>query len=137
MIFCLRQTQKKCIEQNMPLYAAFINFTKAFETVSSDGLLQVLTKFGCSAKFVNIVKSLHSEMQASVAQGTNHSNEFAVTNGVKQGCILAPTLFSLYLSTMLGVAFDDSLDGVSIQTQHKADLFKFLTLKREQKHHKR
>ena len=71
-------------------------------------------------------------MQASVAQGTNHSNEFAVTNGVKQGCILAPTLFSLYLSAMLGVAF-----GVSILTQHKADLFKFLTLKREQKHHKR
>ena len=132
MIFCLRQTQKKCIEQSMPLYAAFIDFAKAFETVSSDGLLQVLTKFGCSAKFVNIVKSLHSEMQASVAQGTNHSNEFAVTNGVKQGCILAPTLFSLYLSAMLGVAF-----GVSILTQHKADLFKFLTLKREQKHHKR
>ena len=98
MIFCLRQTQKKCIEQNMPLYAAFIDFTKAFETVSSDGLLQVLTKFGCSAKFVNIVKSLHSEMQASVAQGTNHSNEFAVTNGMKQGCVLAPTLIYFTLS---------------------------------------
>ena len=62
-------------------------------------------------------------MQASVAQGTNHSNEFAVTNGVKQGCVFAPT-FSLYLSAMLlEVAFDDSLDGVSIQTQHNANLF--------------
>ena len=123
MIFCLRQTQEKCIEQNMPLYAVFIDFTKAFDTVSRDGLWQVLTKFGCPAKFVNIIKSLHSGMQASVAQGTNHSNEFAVTNGVKQGCVLAPTLFSLYLSAMLEVAFDDSLDDVSIQTRHNADLF--------------
>ena len=123
MIFCLRQTQEKCIEQNMPLYAVFIDFTKAFDTVSRDGLWQVLTKFGCPAKFVNIIKSLHSGMKASVAHGTNHSNEFAVTNGVKQGCVLALTLFSLYLSAMLEVAFDDSLNGVSIQTRHNADLF--------------
>ena len=123
MIFCLRQTQEKCIEQNMPLYAVFIDFTKAFDTVSRDGLWQVLSKFGCPSKFVNIIKSLHSGMQAEVAQGPTHSNEFAVTNGVKQGCVLAPTLFSLYLSAMLEVAFDDSLDGVCIQTRQNADLF--------------
>jgi len=38
MIFCLRQTQEKYIEQNMPLYAVFIDFTKTFEMVSRDGL---------------------------------------------------------------------------------------------------
>jgi len=36
MIFCLRQTQEKCIEQNTPLYAVFIDFTKACDTVSRD-----------------------------------------------------------------------------------------------------
>ena len=123
MIFCLRQTPEKCIEQNMPLYAVFIDFTKAFDMVSRDGLWQVLTKFGCPAKFVNIIKSLHSGMQASVAHGTKHFNEFAVKNGVKQGFVLAPTLFSLDLSAMLEAAFDDSLDGVSIQTRHNADIF--------------
>ena len=46
-----------------------------------------------------------------------------MTNGVKQGCVFAPT-FSLYLSAMLlEVAFDDSLDGVTIQTRHNASLF--------------
>ena len=62
-------------------------------------------------------------MKASVAHGTSHSNKFAVTNGVKQGCVLAPTLFSLNLSTMLEVPFDDSLNGVSIQTRYNAELF--------------
>ena len=123
MIFCLRPTQDKGIEQNMQLYAVFIDFTKVFDMVSRKGLWQVLTKFGCPAKFANIIKSLNSGMQASVAQGTNHSNEFAVTNGVKQGCVLASTFFSLYLSLMLEVAFDDSLNGVSSQTRHNADLF--------------
>ena len=38
MIFVLRQIQEKCREQNMDLYAAFIDLTKAFNTVSRDGL---------------------------------------------------------------------------------------------------
>ena len=66
---------------------------------------------------------MHSGMQASVVQGTYHSNKFAVMNGVKQGCVLASTLFSLYLSAVLEIAFDDSLDGVSSQTRHNTDLF--------------
>jgi len=52
MIFCLRQTQEKCIEQNLLLYADFN--MKTFDMVSRDGLWQVFTKF------VNIVESLHN-----------------------------------------------------------------------------
>ena len=62
-------------------------------------------------------------MQAQVAQGRTTSHGFAVTNGVKQGCVLAPTLFSLYLSAMLEVAFKDVNEGVYIRTRHNADLF--------------
>ena len=36
MIFVLRQIQGKCREQNMGLYAAFVDLTKAFDTVSRD-----------------------------------------------------------------------------------------------------
>ena len=38
MTFVLRQIQEKCREQNMGLYAAFVDLTKAFDTVSRDGL---------------------------------------------------------------------------------------------------
>ena len=38
MIFVLRQTQEKCREQNMGLYAAFVDLTKAFDTISRDEL---------------------------------------------------------------------------------------------------
>ena len=42
MIFTLREVQEKCIEQNMPLYAVFVHFKKAFDTVNRDGLWKVL-----------------------------------------------------------------------------------------------
>ena len=38
MIFSLRQLQEKCREQNVPLFLAFVDLTKAFDTVSREGL---------------------------------------------------------------------------------------------------
>ena len=62
-------------------------------------------------------------MQAHVDQGNYISKKFALANGEKQGCVLAPTLFSLYLSAiMLEVAFDDVGDGIFIQTRFDTDL---------------
>lgn len=123
MIFSLRQVQEKCVEQNMELYAVFIDFSKAFDTVSREALWSVLKRFGCTDKVVNLVRELHDGMQAKVIQGKDTSSGFDVTNGVKQGCVLAPTLFSLYLTAILHVAFKDIHKGIYIQTRHSADLF--------------
>ena len=46
MIFTARQLQEKCQEQNVDLYMTFIDLTKAFDTVSRDGLWKIMTKFG-------------------------------------------------------------------------------------------
>ena len=51
------------------------------------------------------------------------SESFSVTNGVKQGCVLAPTPFSIFLSAMLDEAFRDKGGGVYIQSRQSADLF--------------
>ena len=101
----------------------FVDFSKAFDTVSRVGLWQVLLKFGCIDKFISIIEALHTEMQANVTMSRFVSSDFAVSNGVKQGCVLAPTLFSLYLAAMLEVAFKDIQEGVYIQTRKEADLF--------------
>ena len=53
MIFSVRQLQEKCREQQMPLYIAFIDLTKAFDLVSRKGLFQLLKRLAvlpsCSA----------------------------------------------------------------------------------------
>ena len=60
MIFALRQIQKKCREQNIDLYAAFIDLTKAFDTASCDGLWKVLACLGCPPKFRTILRHVSS-----------------------------------------------------------------------------
>ena len=51
MIFAARQLQEKCQEQNVDLYMTFVDLTKAFDTVSHEGLWKIMAKFGSPAKF--------------------------------------------------------------------------------------
>ena len=44
IVFTLRLLKEKCIEQNKSLYTVFINFTRAFDTVSRTALYKVLQK---------------------------------------------------------------------------------------------
>ena len=71
----------------------------------------------------NYDRGLHTGMMASVSVGGEVSESFGVTNGVKQGCVLAPTLFSVFLSAILDEALRDTGDGVYIQSKKSADLF--------------
>ena len=94
MIFTVRQLQEKCQEQNCGLYITFVDLTKAFDTVNRDGLWKIMSKFGCPEKFINIVRLFHDGMEARVKDNGEFSEPLPVTNGVNQGCVLAPTLFS-------------------------------------------
>ena len=69
-----------------------------------------------------MIESLHTGMMVNVRNGGEVSDTFAIT-GVKQGCVLAPTLFSIFLSAMLEEAFRDMGDGIYIQSRQNADLF--------------
>jgi len=104
MIFSLRQLQEKCIEQHKDLFLIFIDLTKAFDTVNRDGLWAILAKIGCPANFVNIICSFHDGMLARVIDGGDISAAFSVTSSTKQGCVLAPLLFSIFFSMLLYVA---------------------------------
>ena len=115
MIFCLRQLQEKCIEQDRPLYIVFVDFTKAFDTVGRTGLWQLLRKCGCPENFTIMIESLLTGMIVNVSNGGEVSDTFAITNGVKQGCVLAPTFFSIFLSAILEEAIRDMGNGVYIQ----------------------
>nr|VZI47363.1 unnamed protein product [Spirometra erinaceieuropaei] len=114
MIFAARQLQEKCQEMRTHLYSTFVDLTKAFDTVNCEGLWKIMQKFGCPERFTQMVRQLHDGMIARVTDNGAVSEAFAVTNGVKQGCVLAPTLFSLMFSAMLMDAYRDERPGIRI-----------------------
>ena len=123
MIFAVRQLQEKCQEQNVDLYTTFVDLTKAFDTVCREGLWKIMAKYGCPDKFISMVRQFHDGMTARVQDDGDYSEPFPVTNGVKQGCVLAPTLFSMMFSAMLNDAFRDGDIGVDFRYRTDGKLY--------------
>jgi hypothetical protein len=133
MIFSLRQLQEKCQEQHMPLYIAFIDLTKAFDLVSRSGLFRLLQKIGCPPHLLAVVTSFHENMHSTVCYNGATSEAFPVSSGVKQGCVLAPTLFGIFFSMLLQYAFKDCSEGVYIRTRSDGKLYNIARLRAKTK----
>ena len=125
MIISLRQLQEKCPEQRLPLYNAFIDPTIAFDLVSRLALFKLLQRIGCPPKLLKFITSLHEEMQGTVQFEVSSSEPFSIKSGVKQGCVLASTLFGILFLLLLGFAFKENEEGVYIHTRSYGRLFNF------------
>ena len=82
MIFCARQLIEKAIEHNTKEFLLFVDLRKVYDFVPRDVMWLILSKYGVY-KF--------DYMQAV---GDNVA-QVVVSNGLRQGCVLAPTLFIL------------------------------------------
>ena len=74
MIYVARLLQEKCREQHRHLFFAFIDLTKAFDTVNRELLWEVLSKFGCTPRFLTILREFHDGMTAKVIIGGQESD---------------------------------------------------------------
>ena len=82
------------------VYACFVDFRKAFDSVWHDGLLYKLLKIIIRGNFYNVIKSLYSNSTSSVRSGNSQTRSFQYARGVSQGCILSPLLFNLYVNDL-------------------------------------
>ncbi|XP_037961125.1 uncharacterized protein LOC119690188 [Teleopsis dalmanni] len=76
------------------------NFKAAFDKVSRKALIYKLHAAGVSTKMVRFIENVYSNTKCAVWTGKDLSNEFSAVSGVKQGCILSPHLFVLYLNDL-------------------------------------
>ena len=94
-----------------------------FDKVSRDGLWKIIAKFGCPPRFLAMEWQFHDGMQARVQNDGEFFEPFEVTNGVKHGCVMAPTLFSIMFTAMLMDAVKDSDTGFPIRYRFDGNIF--------------
>ena len=107
----------------MPLYIALIDLTKAFDLVSRDGLFQIFPKIGCPPKLQSMIESSRTNMKGTVQFNGSSSRPFDIRSGLKQGCVLAPTLFGIFFALLLRQAFGTSSEGICLLTRSDGRLF--------------
>ncbi|XP_018020632.1 uncharacterized protein LOC108676996 [Hyalella azteca] len=70
-----------------------------------------------------------SDMIFSLRQLQEKCQPFSIKSGVKQGCVLAPTLFGIFFSLLLKFAFRDSTEGILLHTRSDGKLFNLARLR--------
>lgn len=93
-------------EKKKKVYAFFVDFKAAFDKVPRKLLFFKLRNMGVSTKMVDFIENVYANTKSMVWSGESFSEQFSTYSGVKQGCLMSPLLFSLYLNDL-----HDSLEG--------------------------
>ena len=73
-------------------------------------------------------KSFHDGACGNVQYNGSMSKAFDIKNGMKQGCVLAPTLFNIFFSVLLKHAFRSTDEDIQLRTRSERKLFNSVSL---------
>lgn len=113
-LFCMRVLLQKSCEFRKNVYVCFIDFEKAFDRVHHDPLFKYMEETGLDNYDIRLLKYLYYNQVASVQVGDNHTQKLPIKRGVRQGCVLSPSLFNLYSEEIFKEALDDRQEGVKL-----------------------
>ena len=86
---------------DLPTVGIFVDFKKAYDRVSHEGLYRILDHRGVRGKFLNVIKAMYRNSQMSVRACGKLSDPFDMRRGARQGCPLSPLLFIIFIDHIL------------------------------------
>jgi len=95
-IFNFKILAEKYIEMNKDIYACFIDYSKAFDSVDHEELIASLKQINIDENDVAVIANLYWQQRTQIRLGSDLSDPVRIKRGVRQGCVLSPSLFNLY-----------------------------------------
>jgi hypothetical protein len=100
--------------QKKPVFAAFIDFSKAFDSVWRPGLFYKMLNAGIGGNFYRIIKDMYCNTRFAIKKGQYIGPECEMKKGVRQGDSLSPTLFNIYVNDIDSIFGSPDCDPVTI-----------------------
>ena len=97
-IFTLKQIFEKSWEYGKDLFTCFVDLEKAYDRVPRDKLWKVLQEYGVNGQLLCAIKSFYCRPKVCVRVNGKQSKPFHVGVGLRQGCVLLPFLFIVYMN---------------------------------------
>ena len=88
------------MDHQRQVYHNFIDFNKVFDRVWHEILWNVMSEFGIGNDLIKIIKSLYESAKSAVLLNNQNGTKFDTTVRVRQGCLLSPFLFYIFLKKM-------------------------------------
>ena len=99
-IFTVKSVIKYYNLCNSPVFTCFLDASKAYDRVNHWTLFKKLLKRSVSIIVVRMLMFWYSKQEVCIRWGTEMSSYFNISNGVRQGGILSPSLFAIYMDDL-------------------------------------
>ncbi|XP_052750861.1 uncharacterized protein LOC128200685 [Galleria mellonella] len=123
-IHVVKQVIEKLNEYGQLYYMAFVDYNKAFDSLSHTYIWKTLENQGVESKYIRIIKEIYRNITATV-QLEQQGEEFRVQKGVRQGDPLSPKLFIAVLEDVFRNLdwehFGININGVNLNNLRFAD----------------
>ncbi len=96
-IFAIKRLVEEYLGRDKKLYAAFMDLEKAYDQVDREALWSVLYIYGVDAQLLKGIQAFYREANACMRVGGEFSESFAAELGVRQGCVMSPWLFNIFM----------------------------------------
>ena len=100
-IFVLKRLVERSVEKQKDVYTCFIDYSKAFDTVKHDSLVELLQSLGVDDAATRLLTNLYWTQTDAVQCDKDLSEWMSIKQGVRQGCVAYPHLFALYTKIIM------------------------------------
>ena len=97
-IFSLRAMTSLYKTKNKPVFACFVDFSKAFDSVNRTALIYKLGSIGIKGNLLKLIQNMYSTSDYIIKSEGQYSFPISSTLGVKQGCNLSPLMFNIFIN---------------------------------------
>ena len=111
-IFILRNILEQANEWRAGLYAHFVDFEKASDSLHREGLWNIMRSCGLPDKMVRVIDGIYAGFECVVVDGSVTSDWLMIKSGVKQGSVMSGFLFLLCLDWVMRKATADKRRGI-------------------------
>jgi hypothetical protein len=113
-MYVLRSLGAACGEHNTCLAKAYIDLTKAYDSIDRWALWKVLRLYKVHSKLIALLEDLHTGTTAAVRLDGRVGPAFDVKAGVRQGCVVAPMLFNIFMDHVVNRALAGMPEGCGV-----------------------
>ena len=89
------------VKRGTPCIITLLDCTKAFDKCKFDILFQKLADRNLPPIVIRVLIFVYEEQEAWVKWGKARSRSFGIVNGTRQGSVLSPALFSVYMDKLI------------------------------------
>jgi len=110
----LLQREKRIRDKKEEIYILFADMKAAFDNMDRKILWKDLRKKGIYRQLIGRIEKIYEDMEIVIRMREGYTEEFKTRKGVRQGCVMSPILFNVYLADLDNRMRARDIGGVGI-----------------------